>query len=120
MGFTFRKEDRLYKKTKIRELFDKGSSFYAHPFKIHVLPQAGTTSRHEVLIAVSNRHFKRAVDRNLIKRRIREAYRLQRHKIPAPDFLMIGVVYGGKEILSFEEIQRKLSVALGKISRYIR
>ena len=116
MGFSFRKEERLKKKKDIQELFDKGSSFYLYPFKVYVQPRVNATA-HQVLISVSTRNFKRAVDRNLIKRRIREAYRLQKHKLPDTK-LASGFIYTAKEILPFWEIENKLLVVFGRIAKF--
>jgi ribonuclease P protein component len=116
MGFSFRKEERLKKKKDIQELFDKGSSFYLYPFKVYVQPRVNTAV-HQVLISVSTRNFKRAVDRNLIKRRIREAYRLQKHKLPDTK-LALGFIYTAKEILPFREIENKVLLVFGRIGKF--
>jgi ribonuclease P protein component len=106
---TFQKSERLNKEKNIQELFKKGSSFYLYPFKILLLPNPDQTSpHHQVLISVSVRNFKRAVDRNLIKRRIREAYRLNKATVSGTQKLMIAYIYTAKEILTFHEIQDKL------------
>lgn len=118
MGFTFKKEDRLYKRKIIQELFEKGSSFYLHPFKVIVLPQP-QFEVHQVLITVSSRHFKRAVDRNLIKRRMREAYRLQKSKLPGTK-LALAFIYSAKDILPFPEIQQKMLMSFAKVEKLIK
>lgn len=114
-SFSFRKDERLCKRKQIQELFNKGSSFYLFPFKVLLLPQLDHELPHQVLISVPSRLFKRAVDRNRIKRRIREAYRLQKNKLPETPRLAIGLIYTAKEILPFGEIMRKLIVVIGKI-----
>lgn len=118
MGFTFKKEDRLYKRKIIQELFEKGSSFYLHPFKVIALPQP-QFERHQVLITVSSRHFKRAVDRNLIKRRMREAYRLQKNKLPDIK-LALAFIYSAKDILPFTEIQQKMLLSFARLEKLIK
>jgi ribonuclease P protein component len=106
---TFRKEERLSKDKLIQELFDKGSSFYLFPFKVFFMPNPDKDpSFHQVVISVSKRNFKRAVDRNLIKRRIREAYRLNKELIPVQNKLLIAYIYSVKDILPSIQIQERL------------
>jgi len=105
----FRKEERLTKENDIQELFNKGSSFYLFPFKVFFLPNAQPGYPfHQVLISVSKRNFKRAVDRNLIKRRMREAYRLNKELLPDTTRLCIAYIYSAKEILPSTEIHQRL------------
>lgn len=113
---TFSKKERLSGKKAIKELFDHGSSFFLFPFKILFLPLPNADV-HQVLISVSKRNFKKAVHRNLIKRRIREAYRLNKHLITSTDkTYAIAYIYVAKESLPFSEIQDKLIKALLRLS----
>ena len=107
--FTFRKEEKLTKDKLIEELFSKGSSFHLFPFKVYVLPNPGqTVGNNQVLISVPKKTFKKATDRNLLKRRIREAYRLNKFAIAASQKLLIAYIYTAKEILTFAQIQERL------------
>jgi ribonuclease P protein component len=107
--YTFGKNERLSKEKHIQELFDKGSSFYFFPFKVFFMPHPDPApSTHQVLVSVSKRNFKRAVDRNLIKRRIREAYRLNKERFPAQNKLLIAYIYSVKDILPSAQIQERL------------
>jgi ribonuclease P protein component len=109
MKFTFSKEERLKSEKHIQELFKKGSSFYLFPFKVIFLPNPDTTYPfHRVMVSVSKKNFKRAVDRNLIKRRIRESYRLNKNLLPTSPKLFIAYLYNAKEILTFAQIQDRL------------
>src|SRR5687768_12501371 len=104
---TFGKVERLKKEKSIQELFEKGSSFYLFPFKVFFLVNADQQHpTHQLLFSVSKKNFKRAVDRNLIKRRMREAYRLQKSTLPQSPRLILGFIYTHKEILLFEEMKK--------------
>jgi ribonuclease P protein component len=106
---TFRKEERLKKEKLIKELFDRGSSFYFFPFKVFVMLNPDQTAGfHQILVSASKRNFKRAVDRNLLKRRMREAFRLNKNQIAASNKLLIAYIYSAKEILTFAQIQERL------------
>jgi ribonuclease P protein component len=107
--FTFKKEERLSKEKVIQELFEKGSSFYLYPFKVYFMQNPSQeTESHQVLISVSKKNFKRAVDRNSIKRRIREAYRANKNLLSGQNKLAIAYIYSIKEILPTAQIQERL------------
>jgi ribonuclease P protein component len=107
--FTFKKEERLSKEKVIQELFDKGSSFYLYPFKVFFLRNGDTQYPvHQILISVSKKNFKKAVDRNLIKRRVREGYRLNKNLLVDQNKLLIAYIYSAKEILPSAQIHERL------------
>jgi ribonuclease P protein component len=114
-SFSFPKSERLYKKKAIQELFDKGSSFYMYPFRVLVQPSPDQAGAHQVMFSVSKRNFKRAVDRNLLKRRMREAYRLNKAAIPGTSKLQMAYIYTAKEILALDEIQEKIRLSFKKL-----
>ena len=117
--YTFKKEERLCSKKLIEELFHNGSSFLLYPFRIvwlsHSLPAEVPV---QVVINVPKRRFKKAVHRNLIKRRIREAYRLNK-SVELYSFLethsvqlLLSIQYVGKDISEYAFIERKFKLAL--------
>jgi ribonuclease P protein component len=109
MLFKFGKEEKLKSEKLIQELFDRGSSFYFFPFKVLTMINPDPAARvHQVLFSVSKKHFKRAVDRNLIKRRMRESFRLNKNLLPPAPKLCIAYIYNAKEILTFAQIQERL------------
>ena len=112
----FGKEERLHGKKDIQELFDKGSSFYLHPFQCRYLPEENG-EYHRILISVSRRKFKKASDRNLIKRRIREAYRRNKAAIATLPKQRIAYIYTSREILSYEKIEEGLLGSFRKLSK---
>jgi len=118
LKFTFKKSERLSSKKYIKELFDNGSSFYLYPFKVIVLANTETEiDLNQILITVPKRIYKRAVDRNKIKRLIREAYRLNKHHLVkgTNQTFRIGYIYTAKECLTFHVIQDKLKLSLDRI-----
>ncbi len=79
-NFQFNKFSRIVSKKVIEQLFNghDNASKAAYPIRIVVMAQERTEGQPnaQVLISVSKRHFKHAVDRNRVKRQLREAYRL--------------------------------------------
>ncbi|MEH6308817.1 ribonuclease P protein component [Olivibacter sp. CPCC 100613] len=118
--YTFKKEERLCNRKLLTKLFQSGSSFILYPYRISFLESRGLPNPIQVVISVPKRRFKRAVDRNLLKRRIRESYRLQKHSLYgfATDHqieLLIAFQYIGKEIANYPTIHKRMGIALAKI-----
>ena len=121
--YTFKKEERLCNKKLIDTLFHNGSSFLCYPFKVSWLAvDEPLLFPAQVLFSVSKKRFKRAVDRNLIKRRIREAYRLYKQQYlystlqDTEKKIIFSVGFIGKEISSYELIDKKMLKVLNELS----
>jgi len=122
-GFTFRDTERLKKKKLIDQLFANGMSFYSHPFKvIWLISETEQPSRAQVLISVSRRVMKRAVDRNRVKRQVRELYRHEKEVIY--DFLaeqhryaLIGIIFTGNELLPFPTAKEKINQVMVRLMK---
>ncbi len=85
--FSYNKFEKLKSRKQIELLFAKGKSIASFPVKVFYLPVEHTPVHPvQVGVGVSARNFKKAVDRNTIKRRMREAYRL--HKLPLHEHLV--------------------------------
>ena len=121
--YSFPKQERLSSKKLIDALFTKGASFYFYPFSIRFL-FVDENEAHQFMVSVSKRNFKRAVDRNRIKRLVRESYRLNKHLlddvIPKGKYLLIAYIYTGKEIHSFDFIKSKLVDSFGRLKSKIK
>ena len=124
--YTFKKEERLCNKRLIDGLFHNGSSFLCYPFKISWLAAPSDQPVcAQVLFSVSKKRYKHAVDRNLIKRRMREAYRLLKqkhlysHLNASNKPILLSVAYIGKEIADYTTFEKKLQKALSQICTQI-
>lgn len=118
--FTFAKTERLTSQRTIGQLLESGMAYTIYPFRIYWMIEPDKNRPPvQVALSVSKKRFKKAVDRNLIKRRIREAYRKQKALLD-PVFLKgkrlsLLLVYVSNEILSYSTIAEKLTLALQQL-----
>jgi ribonuclease P protein component len=129
--FTLGKDERLKSRKQIEQLFDKGKSIVITPFRVYFLINEMLNAQHSIPIAiginvrfgvgVSSKNFKKAVDRNRIKRLVREAWRLQKHELSETikakqKQLNVFFIYTGKELPDFGTVKEKVAVALKKLA----
>ncbi len=119
---TFKKEERLRSLKVIEQLFDRNNaanlSVGVYPLRfIYQKNERSGKKMPEILISVSKRNLKKAVIRNLIKRRIRESYRLNKGKYDLKSLSYLAVLFIAKENLSFELIQKSMDKFLNRISK---
>jgi len=116
MECKFSKNERLHSKKLIKELFDKGSSFFLYPFKVLYLDKLGI-SDNQLLVSVSKKKLKNASDRNHIKRRVKEAYRLNKHLLPTTQGSkkLIALIYVSNNLMGYNNISPKVIKVLKKI-----
>lgn len=114
---TYPKERKLKYKSEIDLLFQKGKWRTHQNLRLIFLPTAENTG-FRIGVSVSKRNFKRAVDRNRIKRLLREIYRLNRpafEQVFGHDALVM-IFYQGKELpKSFADFQQEWQEFLAKL-----
>ncbi len=118
--YNFQKEERLCSKKLLDELFKNGSSFLLYPFRVTWLlsPESNQNFPVQVVIGVPKKRFKHSVDRNLVKRRVKEAYRLNKESLLYSNLnqqnikLVLAINYVGKEIHDSSFIEKKLKLML--------
>jgi ribonuclease P protein component len=110
MQFTYPKKEKLKSKTTIDLLFSEGNSISKFPLRlVYVENKEPNTEQIKMGVSVSKKYFKKAVDRNYLKRVLRETYRLNKHilidNLEKPYAFMF--FYQTKERLSYSEIEEK-------------
>jgi len=133
--YTLGKEERLKSRKAIESLFKQGKSFSVFPFRVlYMLEQTSIVqdaspgkSGHSKLQAgftVSSRNFKKAVDRNRVKRLMREAYRLQKNDLQQLSVLhhynlALFFIYVGKELPEYKQVVEKIDIVLKRMIKLI-
>jgi len=122
--YTFRKEERLCGTTRIARLFEVGTPLLIYPLKIIWM-----ISEHDQMppaisgFTVSRKLFRRAIDRNLIKRRMREAYRLNKELLYSTcenRKITVMFIYIAPSVLPWKTIEKAFHTFPGKLSHKLQ
>ena len=113
---SFSKTERICSKKIIKNLIVQNQTLFVYPFKCYFFIENSNiqVNTNQIAVTISKRIFKRAVDRNLIKRRSKEAYRIHRRMLNYTDQEALKVqyqvlfVYIAKEILTFQQIEKSM------------
>lgn len=125
MSFTYGRKDKLKSRKLTEELFAKGRSVSVFPIKVFYTWQpAGGPALLQAGVGVSARNFRKAVERNRIKRLLREAYRLQKAELSSTctdkqKGMALFFLYVGKEMPDQALITDKMRKALSKLAEQI-
>lgn len=124
--YGFPKAEKLCGPIRISNLFKAGQSFNVYPLRFTYVATVTNIdiSNPEILVWASKRYFKRAVKRNLLKRQIREAYRLQssalkQECLQANISLQLAINYTSKDILPYHIIERSMVKGLERLRSQI-
>jgi len=120
--FTLSKNERLKSKKAIDLLFENGQFINRHPIKLVYQKDPLPEGRSSLLfsVSVSKRNFKSAVDRNRIKRLVREAYRtqcipLKEQTKASKNQIKMMFIYVGKKLPHLEDVKSSVQILLSKL-----
>lgn len=116
-------DDRLKSRKSIDHLFTEGKSFSHFPFRI-LWQAAENAGGLKAGFTVSSKNFKKAIDRNRIKRLMRESYRLQKNQLQTfiegkGKSLLLFFIYTGKEIPDYDAVYKKTGTVLKRILKQV-
>lgn len=119
--YALAKSERLRSLTAVRRLFKDGASGFVYPFRYMYITDESTTPSVEVLFSVPKRYHKRANKRNTLRRRMKEAYRLNKASLTESATqrgvdMDIALVYSAKEVLPYKTIENAICKILAEVS----
>ena len=121
--FTLKKEERLCSHTVIEKLFSEGESFFIFPFKVvFIIRKKDDCVSAQAAFAVPRKVCKRAVDRNAVKRKMRESYRVNKQILYSSlkDYqVSVMFIYVGKEKKAVLKVPSILPQCLSKLAGII-
>ena len=122
MSFSYPKKEKLKSQKLIEQLFSEGKSVSAFPLRmVYLKTEFEDDVQFKTGVSASKRNFKKAVDRNHIKRLLREAYRLHKtayfNNISGSYALMI--LYISKDGTDFVSIETKMKQLLDAFSKKV-
>lgn len=122
--FTFKKEERVTGEKRVETLFENGCSFIAYPLRV-VFLQTDALARFplSVIVSIPKKRIKLAVNRNRMKRLVREAYRLNKHlfynaDIPQNYHLDVAFIYVKDELSDYGTIEKAMKKAMSELTKH--
>ncbi len=119
---TFSKNERLCSKVLIERLIEKGSSFNCFPFRATWLEIPESTAPVQIVISIPKRNFKKATDRNKLKRQVREIYRKEKQKVYdvlKEKKILLMLVYTTKNKMEFKELELKMAACINQLNKNV-
>ena len=116
MKLTLGAAKRLKSQKKIDRLFLSGKRAHSYPLKSVFYVDSEASSGFQIAVSVPKKLVKKAVDRNLLKRRMREAFRLHQLKLNPKNKLEVMFIYSTNEIHDFAKIEKAMLVLIDSLN----
>ena len=120
MEYKLPKSDKLHSFGAIRRLFSEGRGGFVYPFRSVVYAEHAEEMSAEVLFSTPKKFLKRANKRNKVRRRMREAYRLNKALLLSsnePRMMQIALIYSSKEVIDYNTIENATKKILEIIAK---
>ena len=123
--FKFPKKQKLCNETAIKKMFSNGKSFVIEPIRLVWKEEVNSDEQAiKSIIVVPKKKLKLAAERNVVRRRMKEAYRLYKTELESSlknknIQLNIAIIYQKEEILPYKAIEEKIKLILGRLSEEI-
>ena len=122
--YSLYKQERLNNKKRINKLFSSGLFFYQEPFQVYWLETKQENSIIELLVSVPKKNIKLAVNRNIIKRMVKEAYRLNKKVLceqvnREKKSFSVAIIYMNNKIPSYFYVEKKIKLILERFKTII-
>ena len=120
MEYKLPKSDKLHSFGAIRRLFSEGRGGFVYPFRYVVYAEHAEEMSAEVLFSTPKKFLKRANKRNKVRRRMREAYRLNKALLLSsnePRMMQIALIYSSKEVIDYNTIENATKKILETLAK---
>ena len=113
------KSEKLHSFGAIRRLFTEGRGGFVYPLRYVVYAEHAEEMSAEILFSTPKKFLKRANKRNKVRRRMREAYRLNKELLLSssdPRMLQVALIYSSREVIDYKTIENAICKILNEIS----
>ena len=120
MNHKLPKSDKLHSFGAIRRLFTEGRGGFVYPLRYVVYAEHAEEMSAEILFSTPKKFLKRANKRNKVRRRMREAYRLNKELLLSssdPRMLQVALIYSSKEVIDYKTIENATKKILDILSK---
>lgn len=116
MKFSLGSDKRLKSQKKIDRLFTEGKRIQKFPLRAVFFAEESETPKIQIAVSVPKKLVKKANNRNLIKRRMREAFRLNQFQLITSQNLDIMFIYSTSEIMDYAKIEKSMKVLIDSLN----